>query len=227
MYVVNKSTLVSNDDVKRMVEACQIQITRDAAPVYGLDPIGVHYTEDESVAKPGDYLIAILDNSDQQGALGWHTETSGDVIYGEVFAGPSLQNGGSVLSGPLAVSSVLSHEALETLADPHANLYATDLQGRAVAFEIADPVESEWYDITIQDGTSVTVSDFVTPAWFDPDAKPGQTFDFLGSLSAPFTIANGGYIVWTTLGQPQQSFGDESSDVRQQMKGRPHTNRLR
>jgi hypothetical protein len=76
-----------------------------------------------------------------------------------------------------------------------------------VAFEIADPVQSDCYNVQ-----GVTVSSFVLPSWFDPDAAAGERFDFLGRLSAPFTLSKGGYWVEMVEGQVSQRFGEEVPD---------------
>src|SRR5215813_4855538 len=122
--VVNKSTLVTDDDVKVMVRAVAHQLRYDAAPVWSRTPIAITYLPDESAAPPGSWVIAVLDDADQQNALGWHTENQGEVIFGRVFARPVLSNGGDALTKPLSVASVLSHEVLETFCDPYCNLWA-------------------------------------------------------------------------------------------------------
>src|SRR5262249_1856732 len=91
--VVNKSTLVTDADVKVMVQAVAHQLRYDAAPAWGRALIGVTYLPDESSAPPGSWVIAVLDDPDQQDALGWHTENQGEVIFGRVFARPVLQHG--------------------------------------------------------------------------------------------------------------------------------------
>lgn len=226
LFVVNKSTLVSNEDVQTMTRACAHQVRYHAAPLFGLHYIPVVYLSDEKDAPAGSYVIAVLDDSDQQGALGWHTEDTGDIIYGEVFAKPVLDNGGDALTKDLSIASVLSHEVLETFADPHANLYAADLRGKVYSFEICDPVESDSYVIKV-DKTKVTVSNFVTPAWFDPQAATGSQFDYLGNVKAPFTMSKGGYVVYSTQGNPQQKFDETYPEYRKQIKARPHAKRLK
>jgi len=62
----------------------------------------------------------------------------------------------------------LSHELLEMLADPWINWCATGNDSKIYALEVCDAVEADdlGYDI---DG--VRVSDFVTPAWFEPHVR--------------------------------------------------------
>ena len=222
--IVNKSTLVSDADVKTMVRAVAHQVRYDACPAFGLTPVPVVFSTDASTAPPGSYVIAILDDSDQAGALGWHTEDQGDVIYGEVFAKPVLDNGGDALTKDLSVASVLSHEVLETLADPHANLWADNGHGTAYAYEIGDPVESDSYPVKVS-GKAVTVSNFVTPHWFDPQAAKGERFDFLGKVTAPFQMTHGGYVITMVEGKVSQHFGEKFPEWRKDIKARPNSGR--
>lgn len=215
--VVNKSTKVSNTAVQVMTRACATQVKLHAAPIWGLQPIPVVYHADEKSCPPGSWVIAVLDDADQAGDLGWHTEDQGNLIYGRVFATPVLDNGGDVLSKPLSVASVLSHEVLETLVDPHCNLWADTGHGVAVALEIGDPVESDSYPIKVG-VQAVTVSNFVTPAWFDANASSGEQFDFLGNVHQPFQMTRGGYVVLMKEGKVSQQFGEHYPDWRKETK---------
>jgi hypothetical protein len=74
----------------------------------------------------------------------------------------------------------------------------------------------------------VSVSNFVTPAWFDPlsDHATAQ-YDKLGTLKAPFTILKGGYVVYEAAGAKHQQHGDDFPAWRKKMKSgklaRPNT----
>jgi hypothetical protein len=100
--------------------------------------------------------------------------------------------------------------------DPNCNLWANNAKGRAYSFEVCDPVEAPTYDVK-----KVSVSNFVTPAWFDPDAAKTATFDKLGLLKAPFTILKGGYVVWASAGKEHQTNGAELPRWRRAMKRGP------
>lgn len=228
LYVVNQSTLVSDDDVRTMTRACAHQLRYDAAPAFGLHPIPVTYISASSTkadlvdhvkenVAPGSWVIAVLDDSDQAGALGWHTENQGDLIFGRVFVRPVLDNGGDALTKELSVASVLSHEVLETFADPNCNSWKDSGQGYLVAYEVCDPVESDSYPVTVN-RTMVMVSNFVTPAWFDANARPGDQFDFMENTSQPFEMTSGGYIVKMTDGKVSQQFGENYPEFRKETK---------
>ena len=178
IVVTNQSTEVSDAEVQTMTRAVAAQVKLHAAPLWTLEPAPVTYLPKQSLqaAPPGSWVIAVLDDADQADDLGWHTEQQGDVVYGRVFARPVLQNGGDALSKQLSVASVLSHEVLEVFVDPHVNLWADAGNGTAYSYEVCDPVESGSYPIRI-DSIDVTVSNFVTPHWFDPQASGTEQLD--------------------------------------------------
>jgi hypothetical protein len=205
--VINQSTNVTDAQARAMVGAVAHQVRYDAAPLWGLAPIPVIFLDSKHQAQPGSWVISLLDNSDQADALGWHTEDQGDVIYGRVFTKPVLDNGGRVLTAAsVTVSSVLSHEVLETFVDPHVNGWYAD-GNTLFAAEVGDPVESDSYSIVYR-GHAVMVSNFVTPAWFDPQASAHDKFDFMGNVKTPFKMTSGGYVVTMQGGKVSQTFGD-------------------
>jgi hypothetical protein len=223
--IVNKSTLISDADVKLMVGAIAHQVRYHAGPQWGVHALPVVFSVDASTAPVGSYAIAILDDPDSSGALGWHTEDPGDVVYGEVFARPVLQNGGNALTKPFSVASVLSHEVLETLVDPHCNLWADDLRGTSYALEVGDPVESDSYAVGYG-GVQVMVSNFVTPHWFDPQAKAGERFDWMKHCTRPFQMTSGGYVVVMSNGVVTERYGRTFPEYRKDIKARPNAERL-
>lgn len=213
IYVQNQSTLVGDADVMAMSRACATQIAYHAAPWWGRSPIPVIFIAKNSPVPPGAWLIGVMDDADQAGDLGWHTEEQGDVIYGRVFARPVLDHGGTALTGSLSVSSVLSHECLETFVDPHVNMWAQAGDGTMWACEVGDPVESDSYPIS-----NVMVSNFVTPHWFDQQ-NTKERMDWLGRTTGPFKMSKGGYAVTMKPGsQPQQVFGEEYPEWKKETK---------
>lgn len=203
--IVNQSSVVSSADFAAAVAACQKQVNEHFSPLWGnlsvaLVPQTAAPQSPQSVAGEAIY---VLDDSDQQGALGYHELTPGDAPVGYVFARTSQE-----ANDPW--QTTLSHELLEQIADPFISSCAEvqmqghfgRLQDAIVAFEVCDPVENDSYLI---DG--VPVSNFVLPSWFQSANTPGLTgpFDYLKKLSAPLSLTPGGYISYATrLGQWQQ-----------------------
>lgn len=216
--ILNQSTLVTDADAQAMTQAVAAQVRLDAAPLWDRAPAAVVFYTDASAVPATAHGIALVDTiQDQpQGVLGFHTEDQGGKLWGVVAAKPELDNGAKVLTGDWSVSSVLSHEVLEMFVDPNCNLWANDGKGAAYSFEACDPVEAPSYVVH-----GVSVSNFVTPSWFDPLAAKTAQFDKLGQLTAPFSILKGGYVVYESAGKEKQKFGDDFPGWRKQMKGGP------
>lgn len=224
IYIRNASTLVTDEQAATMTRACAYQARFHLAPDWNRIPTQVTFQPRAQLSTPTNaWVITIYDDADQAGDLGWHTEENG-IVYGRVFARPSLDNGSSVFAGPYAVSSVLSHEVLETVLDPNVSLWAVSGQDRegnpiAHALEACDAVEDGTYEIRDL-RTSVAVSNYVLPAWADPEARRGP-FDHLNQLTAPFRTTPGGYQVVWTEGQQSQVFGARMPNWRREQKKHP------
>lgn len=207
--VVNESTVVPNLDVQVMVSAVATQVKRDVCPHWGKPNIPVAFTT-KALIPPGAYVISILDNADQAGALGYHYEDTDGTVYARVFAKTILDSGGTILKGSYSVSGCLSHEVIEAIVDPTCVQWAQMDDTKFVAYEACDPVEDTCYSITarVRGGTStnVAVSDFVLPNWFDPATKTHS--DFCNAISGPFVLQRNGYIIIAEAGKISQVFGD-------------------
>ena len=216
--ILNQSKLVTDTDAVTMTEAIATQVRMDAAPLWDRAPAAVVFYTDPAAVPAAAHGIAIVDTIQDQpkGVLGFHTEDRGGKLWGVVAAQPELDNGGKVTTGDWSVSSVLSHEVLEMYVDPNCNLWANDGKGSAYSFEVCDPVEAPTYTVS-----GVSVSNFVTPAWFDPLAPATAQFDKLGQLKTPFSILKGGYVVYESAGKEHQKFGAEFPGWRRKMKSGP------
>jgi hypothetical protein len=188
--VFTRATVAEASDsaVQPMAAAVQKQIQRDFAAAWNVTADLVFFPASQAVPKDM-WQIGIFDNADQAGALGYHDVTRDGFPLGKVFARTTLVDGGKI-------SVTLSHEVLEMLADPDINLTAfveaPSGGGRLYAYEVCDAVEA---DVLGYDIDGVTVSDFVTPAWFQSFRKKGSTdFSFRKHVNHPFALAEGGYI---------------------------------
>ena len=218
--VINQSKgLVADADVTTMTTAIASQVQTDVAPIWERAPATVTFYTDPTTVPAGAYVIAIVDTIPNQptSLLGGHTENQAGQMSGVVAAQPELANGGQVLTGDWSVSSTLSHEVLEMFIDPSCNLWANDGQGSVYSFEVCDPVEAPTYPVN-----GVSVSNFVTPAWFDPLAPVGSQFDKQNLLKAGFSILPGGYMTYESAnGKVQQQWGAAYPGWRKTMKGGP------
>lgn len=186
--ILNPSTVVSDKDVKAALPALQTQISRDFAAAWGIDA-SLRFVSKTERPAPSEWWLAILDNSDQAGALGYHDLTQEGLPLSKVFAKTDQTYGESW-------TCTASHELLEMLADPCINLTVFDqdggIGGRLYAYEVCDACEAEEFGYKI-DG--VLVSDFVYPSWFQSFRKSkGTQFDHTKNIGKPFELIKGGYI---------------------------------
>jgi hypothetical protein len=217
--ILNQSTVVANADVATMTAAIASQIQFDVAPIWDRAPAEVVFLTDPTAVPATAHVIAIVDSIQDQptGVLGFHGANQAGQTWGVVAAKPELDNYGHVLTGDWSVSSTLSHEVLEMFVDPNCNLWATDGKGSAYSLEVCDPVEAPTYTVN-----GVSVSNFVTPAWFNPLAPVGaHQFDKLGLLTAPFTILPGGYMTYQSGNKVQRQWGSAYPDWRKATKTGP------
>jgi hypothetical protein len=156
----------------QIAAAVQRQVREHWAPLWGHPGVSVT-TGPAPSALDASVPVYIRASSDVQGAAGYHDD---DGIYVFRDGLPSL------LTGAFSLSVVCSHEILEALGDPGANRWADTGRGYMVALEMCDVVEGYCYEI---DG--VSVSDFVTPSFFDPDGQ--APYSKMNRPGAPMTVA--------------------------------------
>jgi len=186
--IINSSTVLTDDQVKPVVDALQTQVHRDFDPPWGIDA-DLTFVPSGGQPPPGNWWLAVLDDSDQAGALGYHDVTNEGLPIGKAFAGSDIKMG-------YQWSVTMSHELLEMLADPEINLTVfvqpTANAGTLYAYEVCDACEADEFGYRIG---SVVVSDFVYPAWFESSRQPGSTqFDFGSKISKPLQLLKDGYI---------------------------------
>jgi len=70
--VVNESTVVTDADCAKMVQAVQTQVSRDYFPLWGVDAV-LRFISKGGKPDPTHWLMVIADTSDQAGALGYHS----------------------------------------------------------------------------------------------------------------------------------------------------------
>jgi hypothetical protein len=219
IYLINKSTTVSDADVAAMAAACSKQIAQHIAPAHFMLPAPVLFLGKNTAAPPKQArIISIQDECDDPQALGYHTEDGSQHIWGVVGTKTVLSQGAKALLGPYAVSTIVSHEVAEMYIDPFCSGWFDNGQGMLVAYEIGDPVQSDFYMI---DG--VAVSNFVTGPWFNPMAARASKFDYMGKLKAPFSMSKGGYLVLMREGRTTQKFGEHMPEWLRELKAASNT----
>jgi hypothetical protein len=191
--IVNESTVLTDDQVRAVLPALQKQVSGDFAPGWGIDAVITFVPQGQQPSSDA-WWLAVLDNSDQAGTLGYHDLSNNGLPLGKIFAKGDIDKGSKW-------SVTVSHELLELLVDPAINLTVIDQPdtgaGKLYPCEICDPCEADKYGYDI-DG--VTVSDFVLPSWFQPFRKLGAQFDFQNHIQKPFQVLPGGFIGVYDLG---------------------------
>lgn len=196
ILVKNFSTVISDKQIESALNAFQTQVTRDFAPIWGIDATLTFVPKTQALTGK-QWLLGVYDDADQAGALGYHDITNIGTPLGKVFAKTTMDDG--------ALWAVcFSHELLEMLADPWIGATVIDAQTkRLYAYEVCDPVESDdlGYVITAKDGSQVRVSDFVTPHFFVRESAPvkGEFYSFNKKLTKPFALDAGGYLSYLDL----------------------------
>lgn len=201
--VTNESTVLTDAAVQAALRAIQAQDDNDLAPLWGLEPCELVFLPKGLAPAKGQWQMVIADNSDQAGALGYHeTTVNGDPI-GYVFAKDDLDSGTSW-------TVTWSHEHCEMRIDPDIQTVEEQDTADGIVFrakEVCDPCEDDKWGyhrhdpekpdgemFALPDGTEITLSDFVTPAYFNPNAPPGAQLDYCNYIKTPLSILDGGYI---------------------------------
>ena len=168
------------DEVTVVAAALQKQVPRDFAPIWDVTAT-VDYFPALDVVPLGYWPVFVVE---QAPAAGTHIDHGGQPIA-YVEYGPSW-------------SLSASHEVLEMLADPAGTrLIAGDspTDGERVEFlvEVCDPCQDATNAYTVN---GVLVSDFYTPAYFEPSFTQGSKYSFCGTLRKPRDVLPGGYLTW-------------------------------
>jgi hypothetical protein len=179
--IINRSTVMTDAEVKAITAALKIQVKRHFAPIWGVDASLVFVGKHQKPARNAWWLL-VLDNTDQADLLGYHDLTPKARPLGKVFAKTDQES-------DLIPSVTISHELLEMLVDPEINLGA-QVNRQIYAYEVCDPCGDDEFAYKVRD---VWVSDFVTPDWFRPTTGLAGPFDYRRHITRPLTLLKGGY----------------------------------
>ena len=191
---------ILDEEIQMTIQAINQQIAGDFEPYWSLGArlrlegrSGKKPSKNDLADMRGDAVLYLWSGSDVPGALGYHDANNRGIPYGFVFTELSKKLGENW-------TVTLSHEALELIADPEANLL---VQGPHPAnpnlavfhwYEMCDAVQAETYKI---DG--VEVSNFVLPLYFTGGDELGSRNDYLGRIHngkslQSFGVNPGGYV---------------------------------
>lgn len=231
-YVKNLSKKVTDDQVKIMIKAQELQL-KEFCKDWRIGKINIKFVDDNFVTT-GDpqFFIEFVDNDPYEESVAWHTQ-QGKKVFSRIFCDFILRNGGCVLNigekkngekidtiytkaehkkmgNVFSIASAFSHEVLEQTINPYVNLWGENLvDGKKWSYEVCDMVQEDNMWVSV-DGYKVSMSNYVLPQWFDWDRKEGP-FDWRGKLKAPFTMSPGGYaIIMNKNGRQQTLFGRQT-----------------
>lgn len=226
IYLTTTTPHVTGEVLERYAGAYRIALDR-FCDLYDLEvPTLIVEPERTKVPEGAEVIVfAGKPPMGEDGVLGEHWLEHGRA-RGMVYAEYELENGGGIYEagapGTTSVAAVGLHELLELLVDPTINVWwdgpvvAHNRSYAMVAGEVCDPVEGPHQKI---DG--IDLCNYVTPAWFNIDAKEaGITyFDAIGQLHAPFSMLPEGYLVVRDApGKEHEVFGEHMPEHRRKLK---------
>lgn len=172
------------EEITRVSAAIQKQVLRDFAPIWGVQATVDFFPTLDDVPV-GSWPLIIVDSAPGPGI---HVDHNGQPV--------------AYVEHGLTWSLAASHEALEMLADPTGmRLIAGDAPTASsdrVEFlvEVCDPCQDVANAYSVN---GVLVSDFYTPAYFEPLFTTGSKYSFCGTLHEPRDVLPGGYLTWRSL----------------------------
>jgi len=210
---------LSDAVVQAAIRAVNRQVAEDFLPYWGfgaqlrLEGRSNHKRGNTTSDMRGDAVLYLCDEVVSSDAAGFHDKAFRGIPFGVVFLELS-----DLLKEDWTVT--LSHEALELIADPEANLLVQGPHPRFPKrkvyhwFEMCDAVQDERYTI---DG--IAVSNFVLPLYFTASSEHGGRNDFLGTQTRGKTLRSfhvnpGGYIGFFDPRTGKDENFDEAADAR-------------
>ena len=203
VQVKNRSTVISDPEVAKVVAACNRQVARDFGPAYGIKA-ECKLVPVSTPLSSYDWQLIVVDDADAAGALGYHETTANGTPLGFCFAKTTQQYGG-------LWSVTFSHELLEMLCDPEINLCALDESGQKLyAYECCDACED---DSLAYDVGGVMVSDFVLPPFWLSSTPTHAPLSFTGAVTKPLQILPGGYLAFLDLRNPGKGWQQHTAKL--------------
>ncbi len=186
--LVPDSPSVTLASVSAVAAAIQKQVTRDFDPLWEVNATVDAFEKLEDV--PVDYWpVIIKDDINEPGAAGYHTDNNGQPY--------------SLVQADSGWELTASHEVLEMLADPFGNRTVagspppnspppvSTFSRVTYLVEVCDPCEGDQF---AYDVNGITLSDFITPHYYDPNGSTGALYSFRGSIKEPHSVLDGGYV---------------------------------
>lgn len=184
LALVSETKALGVSELTRVSAALQKQVLRDLAPIWGFNASVDAFADLEDVPT-GYWPVVVRDDIGFPGAAGIHLDQDG-----QPFALVQYSNRWTLTA---------SHEVLEMLVDPFGDKLTPSQsikpdQGRVnYLVEVCDPSEDFDYSYTVN---GIRMSDFYTPAFFDPVPAASVRYSFTDAIKAPKQVLAGGYLSW-------------------------------
>lgn len=211
LVAVTNMSSVPDSEVMSAMPIIDDQNNLDVRPIWQVaETTRVFIPRGGMIPPQADRIEHILDNSDQAGALGYHSDGQQDKVpTSYIFALDSQKDGADW-------RVVWSHEAIEASADPFIS-YSVPLDvqiggikggySAILMLELADAAEndSDGYKRQGAKGLVIPLSNFVLPSWFSmpwqlrPGVKAGR-FAFVDNVHAAFSLDRNGKPVGLNAG---------------------------
>ncbi len=189
--LVDKTKKLNPSLVEGTAAALNIQVMRDLPQYWNVQATVRHLTDPHKIPV-GVWPVFLVDKL-PPGEGGVHLDKKNQP-YSLVIGTPD--------SDDWTIDA--SHETVEMLVDPFGNRLQTskaiEIVGKNTQdtlgefeylVEACDPCEGNQYAYTIQ---GISVSDFITPHFYDPVATAGTRYSFGGNITRPREVLPGGYI---------------------------------
>jgi hypothetical protein len=192
--LIDTTGLVNPETMAATAAALNVQVTRDLPQYWNVNAT-VSYLPGKHAVPQGVWPVQLVKTLPPDEG-GFHTTKTNHQPYAKVIVTPD--------SNEWTIDA--SHETVEMLVDPAGNRLQTSTSIQIVGgkiedgtgtfeylVEACDPCEADDCSYMI-DG--VSVSDFLTPHFYDPQLIAGTRYSFTGAIKAPRQILPGGYISW-------------------------------
>jgi len=208
--IVDTTGNLKLERLAEIASAVQRQMNEHVKPVWGVGVESVKAFSSSSDV-PTDFWIASIVSEIPEGAnlngIHWY---SGEGDERKPFAKIRYTDFTSLDFFENRLTKVISEEILETLIDPFGEnkRVGKDPENEAAQdvnflVEIGDPTQAFDIGYYIDD---VFVTNFIYPSYFNATHVKGTRYDYLGQISRPLTLAEGGYQIFERAGQWYQAW---------------------
>ncbi|HET6992009.1 MAG TPA: hypothetical protein VFJ43_11825, partial [Bacteroidia bacterium] len=186
--LVDNSGKIKLRELSLVAAALQKQVIRDFGPIWNVKATVDAFEKMRDI--PVGYWPIIIRSKLGGDDAGYHLDRQGQPLALVEYAN----------DWPI----VCSHECLEMLADPFGNRlvagnalkewhekHPANRGVKRVSYlvEVCDPCEDDDFSYTVN---GITVSDFITPQYYDPDDTEGGRYSFTGKIKLPRTLLKNG-----------------------------------